>query len=56
VAGYFNSKLNVPMRLLLLVAALCLISPEVISSVIGIVLGVAVLALNTISAKKVATA
>ena len=39
-------------RLLLFVAALCLIAPEMISSIIGAVLGIVILFLNMGRAKK----
>ncbi len=52
VAGFFNIDLNVMERVLLFVAAICLISPEIITSVVGVVLGVALLVLNTARKKK----
>ena len=54
VAGYFNIDLNVVERVLLFVAAICLISPEIVTSVIGIVLGAVLLFLNTARKKKAA--
>jgi len=52
VAGYFATNLSVVERALLFGAALCLISPELITSVIGVVLGVALLVLNAARKKK----
>ncbi|MBR1672901.1 MAG: TRAP transporter fused permease subunit [Fretibacterium sp.] len=43
VAGFFRSELNTLERTLLFAAALCLIAPETISSIVGAVAGVAVL-------------
>ena len=56
VSGYFNTELNLVERVLLFVAAICLISPEIITSVVGIVLGVALLVMNTARKKKAAGA
>lgn len=47
VSGYFRTEMNTVERVLLFVAAICLISPEVITSIIGVVLGIAVLFLNS---------
>jgi len=54
VSGYFATNLSVVERVLLFAAALCLISPELITSVIGVVLGVVLLFLNTARKKKAA--
>ena len=52
VAGYNKKELNKVERVLLLVAALCLIAPEPVSSVVGVILGLAVLLVNAKGAKK----
>ena len=52
VSGYFKSELNVIFRILLFGASLCLIAPEMISSVVGAVVGIAVLAINALTHKK----
>lgn len=52
VAGFFKRELKVIERVLLFVASLLLIAPETISSIIGLVLGVCVLMLDTILSKK----
>ena len=52
VSGYFSMELSVAERTLLFVAAICLISPETITSVVGVVLGVVLLVLNTARKKK----
>lgn len=52
VSGFFKTNLNKVERLLLLVAAFCLIAPEIISSIIGVVLGIVMLLLNAAKAKK----
>ena len=52
VSGYFSMDLSVVERVLLFVAAICLISPEIITSSVGIVLGVVLLILNTARKKK----
>ena len=54
VSGYFKSELNVIFRVLLFAASLCLIAPEMISSVVGAVIGIAVLVINALSHKKAA--
>ena len=51
VAGFFKSNLNVRQRGLLLIASMCLIIPETISSVFGAVLGVVVLVFTVAKAK-----
>ena len=51
VAGYNKKELNKVERVLL-VAALCLIAPEPVSSVVGVILGLAVLLVNAKGAKK----
>ena len=48
--------MNVLERALLFAAAICLITPETITSVVGVILGVAVLFLNTARKKKTAKA
>ena len=53
VAGYFKTMLARVERVMLFLAAVCLISPENISTVIGIVVGVAALGMNIVAAKKV---
>lgn len=52
VSGFFKINLNKVERLLLLVAAFCLIAPEIISSIIGVALGLVMLLLNAAKAKK----
>lgn len=52
VAGYFKRNFKPFERVALFIAALLLIAPEVISSIIGVVLGVGVLMLDTIASKK----
>lgn len=52
VAGFFKCNMNKFERTLLFVAALCLIAPEMISSIIGAVLGIVILFLNMGRAKK----
>ena len=52
VAGYFKRNFKPFERIALFIAALLLIAPEVISSIIGVVLGVGVLMLDTIASKK----
>lgn len=52
VSGFFKINLNKVERLLLLVAAFCLIAPEIISSIIGVALGLMMLLLNAAKAKK----
>ena len=52
VAGYFKTKLNVVFRVVLFAAAICLIAPETISSIVGIVIGIGALVLNALEAKK----
>lgn len=54
VAGFFKKELTVVERGAMLVAAFCLIAPETISSIIGVILGAAVLFLNAEGAKKAA--
>ncbi len=56
VSGFFKRNLKVWERIALFAAAICLIAPEVISTVIGIVLGLAILSLDSIAAKKAAKA
>lgn len=52
VAGYFKRNFKPFERVALFIAALLLIAPEVISSIIGVALGVGVLMLDTIASKK----
>ncbi|MGL4791673.1 MAG: TRAP transporter large permease subunit, partial [Anaerotignaceae bacterium] len=52
IAGYFKSNLNKIERILLLAAAFCLIAPELLSSIIGIVLGLAILFMSMAKMKK----
>jgi len=52
VAGFFKIDFKIPERLVLLAAAICLIAPELISSLVGTVLGIAVLMLNSVRKKK----
>lgn len=54
VAGFFKKELTVVEQGAMLVAAFCLIAPETISSIIGIILGAAILFLNAEGAKKAA--
>ena len=56
VAGYYKTHLNVIERVLLFAASMCLIAPEMISSIVGAVIGVAILFINAANSKKVATA
>ncbi len=56
VAGYFKTHLNVIERVLLFAASMCLIAPEMISSIVGAVIGIAMLLINASKAKKEATA
>lgn len=51
VAGFFRKSLNAVERVILFAAALCLIAPEVISSIIGAVAGIAILFINGRGAK-----
>ena len=51
VAGFFKSELNALERTLLFAAALSLIAPEMISSIVGAVVGVAVLLFSARNAK-----
>ena len=52
VAGYFKKRLKVYERVLLFVAAMLLILPETITSIIGAVVGIAFLVLDSKMAKK----
>ena len=52
VAGFYKKTLNTVERVALFAAALCLIAPEMISSVIGAVLGIVILVINSRGAKK----
>ena len=52
VAGYFKTHLNAIERVLLFAASMCLIAPEIISSIVGAVIGIAMLFINASKAKK----
>lgn len=52
IAGFFKSKLNKIERLLLFVAAVCLIVPELLSSIIGLTIGIAILLISAMRHKK----
>ena len=52
VAGYFKRNFKPFERIALFIAALLLIAPEVVSSIIGAILGVGILMLDTIASKK----
>ena len=52
VSGFFKRNLKPVERIALFVAALMLIAPEMISSIIGLVLGLCVLMIDTIASKK----
>lgn len=52
VAGFFKGNLNKIERAGLLVAALCLIAPEMISSIVGVILGVLLLIMNAGRSRK----
>lgn len=56
VAGFFKGNLKPIERALLLIAALCLIAPEMISSAIGVVVGIVILLFNAACVKKAAKA
>ena len=56
VAGYYKTHLNVIERVLLFGASMCLIAPEMISSIVGAVIGVVILFINAGKVKKGATA
>ena len=56
VAGFYKKNMGAFERTLLFAAALCLIAPEMISSIVGAVLGVAILILNSRGAKGAAVA
>ena len=47
VAGFYKRNLNVVERILLFAAALCLIAPEMVSSIIGAVIGIAILFISS---------
>ena len=51
VAGFYKKNMGVFERTLLFGAALCLIAPEMVSSIVGAVLGVAILIINSRGAK-----
>lgn len=52
VSGYFLTEMSVVERVCLFAAAICLIAPETISSVVGIVIGAVMLGLNMTRARK----
>ena len=52
VAGFFKCPLKVWERCALFIAAVLLIAPEIFTSVIGVILGIIILALNVIVSKK----
>lgn len=52
VSGFFKCNLNRLERMVLFVAAICLIAPEMISSIIGVILGVAILLISVTRGKK----
>ncbi len=52
VSGYFKCEMNIVERVVLFAAAICLIAPETISSIVGIVIGIAALFLNITRSKK----
>ena len=52
VAGFFKSTLNSVERTVLFAAALCLIAPEVISSIVGAIVGTGTLFFNSRKAKQ----
>ncbi|MBQ7593591.1 MAG: TRAP transporter fused permease subunit [Synergistaceae bacterium] len=54
VAGFFKSEMNVISRAILFLSALCLIAPEMISSIVGAVIGIAILFINSRGAKPAA--
>ena len=56
VAGFFKSELNVFEKVALFAAAICLIAPEIISSIAGVAVGVVVLVLSMARSKKQANA
>ena len=55
VSGFFKSNLGKIERVVLLCCALCLIAPEMISSVIGAAVGIVLLGYSAIRAKKAQT-
>ena len=56
VAGFYKKNMGVIERILLFAAALCLIAPEMVSSIIGAVIGIAILLINARGAKGAAAA
>lgn len=52
VSGFFKSDLKIWERIALFAAAVCLIAPELISSIVGIALGILMLILNVIRSRK----
>ena len=52
VSGFFKRNLKPVERIALFIAALMLIAPEMVSSIIGLVLGLCVLMIDTIASKK----
>ena len=56
VAGFYKTTANAFERALAFVAAMCLITPETVTSIVGLILGVVVLFFNVERAKKAAKA
>ncbi len=54
VAGFFKGHMNVVERIITFVAAMMLMTPEMITSIIGIVVGIVALFLNSARSKKAA--
>lgn len=54
VAGFYKTTANAIERALTFIAAMCLITPETVTSIVGLILGVVVLFLNVERAKKFA--
>ena len=52
VAGFYKTTANAIERVLTFIAAMCLITPETVTSIVGLILGVVVLFLNVERAKK----
>lgn len=56
VAGFFKKPMRIWERLVLVACSIGMIAPEWISTIVGLCVGVAILALNWVSAKKTITA
>jgi len=54
VAGFFKVNMSVFERVVTFAAAMLLMTPETITSIVGIIIGVAILFFNTVKAKKAA--